>query len=240
MKICNDTLGILKSLSTINQSLVLNEQGVLVTANESRTILARAEISEKFPHEFGIYDLNNFLNVIDLFKAGQPDYVFDEKFVTISLDKRSVRYTFADVGMIQKKKLPIDGIKIDDDVARLTFAGLDAGHLNDTLKAASILSAPVVSIQGDTSIDDNIYLTTYDPENSTSNVFKTGVAKLDTSIEQKYDIHINRDYLSKLMSLPYDVTVYESGIIHFSHHVDKKVLDYWIVGEESSVFVRDQ
>ena len=61
MQLHNDTIDILKNFSEINQNLLVKEGNTLSTISVMKNILADAEVSESFPKEFGIYDLNDFL-----------------------------------------------------------------------------------------------------------------------------------------------------------------------------------
>ena len=61
MQFSNDTIDILKNFSEINQNILVKEGNTLSTISVMKNILADAEITETFPKEFGIYDLNDFL-----------------------------------------------------------------------------------------------------------------------------------------------------------------------------------
>ena len=46
-----------------------------------RNVLSSKTVSENFPKEFGIYDLNEFLNVLTL--VDKPHLTFEDDFVTV-------------------------------------------------------------------------------------------------------------------------------------------------------------
>ena len=58
MKISKETLDVLKNFSAINPNLVINEGNKLSTIAEAKNIMASTTVSETFPKEIGIYDLN--------------------------------------------------------------------------------------------------------------------------------------------------------------------------------------
>ena len=82
MILSDDTLNVLKNFATINPNLVFKPGQRLSTISEAKTIMAKAEIVEDFPQEFGIYDLNEFLSVCGLIE--NPQLNFEEKSVLIS------------------------------------------------------------------------------------------------------------------------------------------------------------
>ena len=61
MKLSKSTLDILKNFSNINQSICFKEGTELSTLSIQKNILSRAVVEEKFPKNFAIYDLSEFL-----------------------------------------------------------------------------------------------------------------------------------------------------------------------------------
>jgi hypothetical protein len=82
MNLSNDTLNVLKNFATINPNVVFKPGQKLKTISESKTILASATIVEDFPQEFGVYDLNEFLSVLNL--IDNPTLDFEEKAVLVT------------------------------------------------------------------------------------------------------------------------------------------------------------
>ena len=83
MKLSNETLTVLKNFGTINPNLIFPKGNTLATIAEAKNIMANAVITEKFKSEFGIYDVNEFLNVISLVGT-DPDLEFSDGHVLIS------------------------------------------------------------------------------------------------------------------------------------------------------------
>jgi len=69
MKLSDKTIKLLKNFSSINQSILFKEGSKLRTISVMKNILAEATVDEEFPKDFGIYDLVQFLNGLDLQRA---------------------------------------------------------------------------------------------------------------------------------------------------------------------------
>ena len=82
MQLSNDTVEVLKNFSTINPNLVIEPGQKIQTISESKTVMAKAEIVEDFPNEIGVYDLNEFLSVLNLIES--PSLDFKDKYLTVS------------------------------------------------------------------------------------------------------------------------------------------------------------
>ena len=62
MKLSDKTISLLKNFSSINQSILVKEGNKLRTISVMKNILAEATVTEEFSKDFGVYDLNQFLN----------------------------------------------------------------------------------------------------------------------------------------------------------------------------------
>ena len=60
MKLSDNTLTILKNFAGINNSILVKQGTKLRTISVAKNILAEADITEEFPRNFAIYDLNQF------------------------------------------------------------------------------------------------------------------------------------------------------------------------------------
>ena len=86
MKLSKGTLDILKNFSNINPSITFKEGQELSTLSIQRNILSRAVVEEKFPRDFAIYDLSEFLSGLSLFD--NPDFDFANDNYVIIKDKK--------------------------------------------------------------------------------------------------------------------------------------------------------
>ena len=98
MKLSENTVGVLKNFSNINQNILVKEGDTLYTMSTMKNIIGQAKIEESFDRQFGIYDLNEFLGVMSLSK--DADLVFDESFVQVKNGKSRVKYFFSDSSIL--------------------------------------------------------------------------------------------------------------------------------------------
>ena len=66
MKLSDNTVALLKNFAGINNSILVKKGNRLRTISVAKNILAEADITEEFPRDFAIYDLNQFLNGLSL------------------------------------------------------------------------------------------------------------------------------------------------------------------------------
>ena len=92
MKLSETTLNLLKNFSSINQSILFKSGTKLRTISVMKNILVEATVSEDFPRDFGIYDLNQFLQGMSLHSS--PELDFEDEFVTIREGKMRSKYFF--------------------------------------------------------------------------------------------------------------------------------------------------
>ena len=96
MELSKETQDILKNFSEINQSLAFKEGKVLKTVSPQKNNLARAEVTEHFPQDFAVYELNKFLG--DLFKNG-AQYTL-ESLLTQIIKKFFIFYIICSISTI--------------------------------------------------------------------------------------------------------------------------------------------
>ena len=211
MNLSDNTLGILKNFAGINNSILVKEGNQLRTISVMKNILAEAEIPEDFPRQFGIYDLNQFLNGLSLHQ--DPDLDFSEQsYLTIIEGRRKVKYFFADPQVIiappeKEIKLPTEDVCFQ----------LESITLEKLLKAAAVYQLPDLS-----AISENgqIKLIVHDKKNDTSNEFAIVVGETDRVfsfnfkienikiIPGQYDVVISSKLLSRFVNNDLNLTYY--------------------------------
>ena len=87
MKLSDETLSLLKNFSSINQSILFKQGNSLRTISVMKNILAEATIKEDIPTDFGIYDLNQFLNALSLHQ--NPELDFEKEGYTLIREDRA-------------------------------------------------------------------------------------------------------------------------------------------------------
>ena len=100
MKLSDKTINLLKNFSTINQSILFKHGSKLRTISVMKNILAEATIDEELPKDFGIYDLNQFLNGLALHQTPELDFSQNDNHVIIREGKMRSKYFFADPSVI--------------------------------------------------------------------------------------------------------------------------------------------
>jgi hypothetical protein len=220
MKLSDKTLTLLKNFAGINQSLLFKQGNVVKTISVMKNILAEATIEEDIPKDFGIYDLNQFLNGLSLHKSAELDFG-DDSYVVIREGKSRSKYFFADPSVIVTP--PDKSISLpSQDVCFV----LDTKELDTLIKAASVYQLPDLSVVGEAGV---VKLVVRDKKNDTSNDFSVIVGETD-------DEFIFNFKVENLKILPgtYEVVISQKLLSHFKNtNID---VSYWVALEPDSTF----
>ena len=179
MNLSDNTLGILKNFAGINNSILVKEGNQLRTISVMKNILAEAEIPEDFPRQFGIYDLNQFLNGLSLHSDPNLDFT-EQSYLTISEGRRKVKYFFADPQVIiappeKEITLPTEDVCFQ----------LESITLEKLLKAAAVYQLPDLCAVSE---NGTIKLVVHDKKNDTSNEFAIVVGETDRNFSFNFKI----------------------------------------------------
>ena len=101
MKITNETIQLLKNYATINSNILIREGSTLSTISSGGNIFATAKISEVFPKEVAIYDLNSLLALLTLTDDQEVD--FGDKSLTITKDGGEFEYYYSEPNILLPK-----------------------------------------------------------------------------------------------------------------------------------------
>ncbi len=179
MKLSEKTLSLLKNFSTINQSILFKHGSQLRTISVMKNILAEATVAEEFPKDFGIYDLNQFLNGLGLYNNPELDFTNDG-YVVIKEGRSRSQYFFADPGCIVTP--PDKEIKLaSEDV---TFE-LSTDQLDKLLKAAAIYQLADLSVVGGEGV---VKVLVRDKKNDTSNDFSIIVGETESTFSFNFKV----------------------------------------------------
>ena len=217
MKLSNDTKEVLKNFSTINQNLLVKSGNVIGTMSAMKNIVSKATIPDTFSSEFAIYDLNEFLSALSLFK--DPTLDIGDKSVKLKEEGggSSVNYFFSDPSIVTAPKTEIAMPSVD---VEFTFT---QNTFDKIQKASAVLGVPDVVLKG--TAGGNIELLVTDRKNDTSNDFSITVGENAPS-DFTYFFKVEN---LKLLSGDYKVEVSSKGISHFTN-VNKSV-EYFIALE---------
>ena len=213
MKLSETTINLLKNFKEINQSILFKAGNKLRTISVMKNILAEATISEDLPKDFGIYDLSQFINGIELHKPSIPEFDFsNDNHVVIKEGKMRSDYFFADPNVIitppdKAIELPSEDVTFD----------LSTQQLDKLLKAAGIYQLPDLSVVGENGV---VKLLVRDKKNDTSNRFSITVGETESvfnfnfKVENikilpgTYHVVVSQKLLSRFTSKNYDLTYY--------------------------------
>ena len=211
MKLSDKTLTLLKNFSSINQSILFKKGSSLKTISVMKNILAEATIEEDLPTDFGIYDLNQFLNGLGLHQ--NPDLDFENQGHVVIREGRSrTKYFFADPNVIvtppdKEITLPTEDVSFE----------LSTSHLDKLLKAAAIYQLTDLAVVGG---DGVVKIVVRDKKNDTSNDFSIVVGETESTfsfnfkvenikiLPGTYDVVVSQKLLSRFTCRDYDLTYY--------------------------------
>jgi hypothetical protein len=220
MQLSESTKEILKNFSEINPNLMIKPGKELKTISTMKNILATANVSEDFPQDIAIYDLNEFLGVMSLFT--KPQFTFDDKSLSIGEEGTSTKskYYFADPSILT---VPQKDVKMPEAEVQFTLTETD---LTKVKKAAAMLQLPDISIS---SKGTDITLSAIDKKNDTANNFSIKVGETNS----KFEFHFKTEHL-KMLPGDYNVSISSKLISNFKHK--SKPIQYWIALENTSKF----
>jgi len=211
MKLSDKTISVLKNFSSINQSILFKEGNKLRTISVMKNILAEATVSEDFSKDFGIYDLNQFLNGLSLHSSPELDFA-NEGYVVIREGRSRSKYFFADPNVIVTP--PDKAITLpSEDVC----FELSTDQLDKLLKAAAVYQLPDISAVGEAGV---IKLVVRDKKNDTSNNHEIVVGETDSKfvfnfkvenikvLPGTYEVVVSQKLLSRFTSKNHDLTYY--------------------------------
>ena len=223
MELCENTLDVLRNFSSINQNIMIRSGNNIKTMSVTRNMIATADVSEQFPKDVAIYDLNEFIGVLGL--VDTPNLTFEDDFVIVqdSTGRSKIKYFYsAEETLTTATK----DVKMPEADCKFT---LDNSTLNKLKKAAATLGHKEVSIQAK---DGVLSLSIVEKQNATSNAFS-----IDIDGEFKQDAVFNFIIdIANLKILPgdYDVEISSKLITQFKN---KEIpLTYWIALEKSSTY----
>ena len=211
MKLSDKTISVLKNFSSINQSILFKEGSKLRTISVMKNILAEATVTEEFSRDFGIYDLNQFLNGLSLHQSPELDFT-NSGYVVIREGAMRSNYFFSDPNVIVTP--PEKAIELpSEDVC----FELSTDQLEKLLKASAVYQLPDLSAVGENGV---VKLVVRDKKNDTSNDYAVVVGETDAEfsfnfkvenikvLPGTYEVVVSQKLLSRFTSKNHDLTYY--------------------------------
>ena len=211
MYLSQETVAILKNFSTINQSILIKPGKQLRSMSVMKNILVEAEVTEEFPSQIGIYDLNQFLNGLSLHANAELNFD-NQEYVLIKEGRMRSKYFFADPSVIVAPPEKEITLPTEDVCFQLT-----SQQLEKLKKAASVYQLPDISAIGENGV---VKLVARDKKNDTSNDFSIIVGETEEEfvfnfkeenlkiVPGTYDVIVSSKLLSKFTNQNLDVTYY--------------------------------
>lgn len=215
MKLSENTLAVLKNFVNINSNIEFKKGTKLATIAPSKTVLAKATITDDFPQDFCIHDLNQFLSIFNINRDCEID--FDDKHVVFKAGRTKTWYRTAAKNTIvaapdKELKLPTVDVSFT----------LSADDLSSVLKNANLLQSKHVTISSD---GEKITINTCDEEDDSAHVASTEIA--DGNGKTFKAVFLTENL--KMMPGTYDVAISFQGLSQFkSSNGD---IEYWIAIE---------
>ena len=227
MHISRETLSILKNFRDLNSNILVTPGSVIKTLTSAKNVMATATVQEDFPVEFGIWDLTSFLGTVSLFD--DPDFDFDEKFVTISNGSKSrVKYFYSEPSLLT---VPTKDVKMPETVVSLS---LEEEMFNDLKKAGSVLGLSDLTIKGSGS---EVTATLYDKNNAGSNTYSIDIENVESEDGAIFNFDFNIENL-RFIPGSYTMNIAEKVVSEFVNS-DGLDLTYWVALEGTSSFSRE-
>ena len=217
MQISKETIDILKNFASINSNILIRKGFSLSTISTAKNIFAKARVSEDFPVEVPIYDLNSLLALLTLMENQNVE--FGDKSLSISKDGGKFEYFYSSPSVIVSA--PDKTIELDNHFQfRLT-----AEDVSLLMKASAITAAPTLSVNCK---HQQVVLCIGDKKNDTSNTYKKNIGP---GLED-FDCHMAVENF-KIIPDAYTVTISKKKFFHFKH--ETKPIEYFIAMEPGSV-----
>lgn len=222
MEISTQTVNVLKNFASINSNIVIKPGNVLMTISEAKNVLAQATVTEQFDREVGIYDLQEYLNVLGLVDSPRVRFNDNHMLIGDGSGRTTIKYFYSDPEMLTTPNKPIT--MPGNDV----WFTLDQGTLTSLKRAASAFGHTQLVIEPN---DGSIKLSVVDPDNSTSNEYSIDV---DGGYEEdtfKFVLNISN---LKMVLDDYQVNISSKLISQFTGSQNN--ITYWVALEKSSTY----
>lgn len=214
----NDMLEVLQNFGSINQNIVFKQGTALSIVSEAKNVMAKIELDEPIPMDFGIYDAQELVRVMSL--VDDAEIQFNKDSLSLAGNGSSIKYYYSDIDMLTQP--PSRDVTMPEPEVKFT---LTQETLNKLKRAASALGHKQIKVDAD---DESVKLVITDTGNATANNFTIRVEGEATG-DLSAGFTIGIDNL-KLMPGDYEVRVSSKLISHFKN-TDRNV-QYWIALEK--------
>jgi len=215
----------LKNFANINNGIFFEQGKVIRTVAPTKAILAKANIVEEIPRNFGIYDITRMLGSYSLFEY--PEVEFEDKFIVIEdkKNKRNVKYWVCDPELVVR---PPEGKEIVLPTEDVNFL-LESDALDFSIKQASVLSLPEIGIIGN---GTDITISSLDSQTN-----ETSSEQVVGETDKNFKFIFKFENITKLMSKNYSVSLSKKGLSKFVS--SDSVMEYFVAIELANSIYED-
>ena len=173
VKLSPETLAILKIASAINKSLAFKAGNEIKTVSATGAIVMEATITESFPADFAVYELNKLLGVLALPAFKDAELVFEDGVDThmmIKAGSSKIKYFYSAEEFAQHpgKSIVLPKVDVEFNLTRETLENFE--------KAAAALGHKFIKFKVE---DKNLFLVATDPTQDTSNDYIVDMGAVD-------------------------------------------------------------
>jgi len=211
MKFDVKTLDVLKNFYTINPDIKFTKGKILKTVTPlSKSILAKAYITDEIERDFCIKELNKFMSVLSLFN--NPEIELGERSCVIKGENNRVEYVYSEERAI--KVAPDGEPKLVTPEVQFTLTNAAFQTLR---KSMAILQSDLMVVVGDGSA---LSIETRDSKRLVQDKYTLNLG----TTPHNFEFVIRGEHL-KLLPLDYEVSISSKGVSWFKN----PDVEYWIV-----------
>lgn len=228
ISLSKETIDILKSFSVIHMSISIKKGNELLIKSTDETCMASCKIQETFPRDFNCYDINEFIQAVNLIDEPVIDFSNDNYIIIKSANGGTkVKYTDSEEDVI--KSYPKRKLKMPDiDITLL----MTQENLKKVMNASNVLKTDYIGFKSDGKKVSLISFDKNNGDNSETNSFSVEIG--DCEHGKPYQCYMESNYYRRLKEGTYDVNISEMGIVKFSNRDIE--LDVYHMLETDSTF----
>lgn len=229
LKLDNQTLSVLEQMIKIHQSISFYADESIYIKTVDDTCLAKFDPDEKFPVDFHVFDLKEFIQAIKLFDEPILDFNDNGTLVTIknSDDTASVRYASSEEEVI--KSYPKQTFEMPEHDFEFM---LDGDTLKKALKGLGVLSNSHIGFRSD---GESLEIVSFKKDSNSDEIINPYSIDIgDCPRGEPFFAYFTKECFTRLYEGTYDIKIATGFLANFQHR--DLALDYYQTFEEDSEF----
>lgn len=208
MNLSDQTLEVIKNYSKISSEMVFRQGNFQSTMTSGGDLFAITRLSDEIPQDFCIYDINELLGVLSMFKDDlKVEFTKTTMVITGKGGKSKVNYRMTAPNMISMK-LPSQEVfdKKLGSLAKKASFHLTEENLKWTVKNSQILKSTTIKIAGD---GKEVVVTNFCSENDSAPSQSLSIDAVDVTFAANY----STERFMLLLADDYQVHFAPSGVL---------------------------